>query len=127
MRIKPEAKPVPRLKRKVDSRIALPCYSVGEYRSQDGSIIVISRDLKESVEPRAEHLPDGGVALLKFIMRMIPRDDHEIELFSTLFDMFNNITQQLKSGDTSQPSVRISEDMKIGQLQNTSRKHAGLF
>jgi hypothetical protein len=33
----------------------------------------------------------------------------------------------LKGGDTSQPSVRISEDMKIGQLQNTSRKHASLL
>ena len=60
-------------------------------------------------------------------MRMISRDDHEIELFTTLFDVFNNIAQQLKGGDTSQSSVRIAEDMKIGQLQNTSRKHASLL
>ena len=107
MRIKPEAKPVPRLKRKVDSRIALPCYSVGEYRSQDGSIIVISRDLKESVEPRAEHLPDGGVALLKFIMRMIPRDDHEIELVLDLDDV------RQKSGQVFAEKVEAHADEEL--------------
>jgi hypothetical protein len=57
---------------------------------------------------------------------MVTRDNHEIKMFPTLFDMFHDVAQKLKSGNTSQTSFRVSKDMKIGQLQNASRKHAGL-
>ena len=123
MSVQTQTQPTASSERKINPFVTKARYSVAEYRSQNGAIIVITGNLKQAIDPGAENISNRRVTLREFIVSMIARHDNVIVRLATRPDEFDHILQQFESRNSLQSGRRVSEHMQVSELQDASDCH----
>lgn len=90
------------------------------------AIVVVSGNLPKSINPGVEHLSDSRVGFRQLIMSMVSRDHNGIGLRIELFQVFEDLFEEVPCGDTFQEGFRIAKNVQVCQLNN-SEGHLEIF